>query len=70
MWDYLREHDLPYNPLHDQGYPSIGCYPCHRPVAAGSEHAPDDGLGPENWSAASTFSRMGGWSGGTIDDSR
>jgi phosphoadenosine phosphosulfate reductase len=35
VWSYLREHDLPYNPLHDQGYPSIGCYPCTRPVAPG-----------------------------------
>lgn len=35
VWDYLREHDLPYNPLHDQGYPSIGCFPCTRPVSCG-----------------------------------
>jgi phosphoadenosine phosphosulfate reductase len=35
VWAYLREQDLPYNSLHDQGYPSIGCYPCTRPVAAG-----------------------------------
>jgi phosphoadenosine phosphosulfate reductase len=35
VWSYLREHDLPYNPLHDQGYPSIGCTPCTRPVSPG-----------------------------------
>ena len=35
VWAYLREHDLPYNPLHDQGYPSVGCYPCTRAVSPG-----------------------------------
>jgi len=28
VWRYIAEHDLPYNPLHDQGYESIGCTPC------------------------------------------
>ncbi|MEK5070392.1 phosphoadenylyl-sulfate reductase [Sporosarcina sp. FSL K6-1508] len=28
IWDYVDKHELPYNPLHDQGYPSIGCAPC------------------------------------------
>lgn len=32
VWDYLLEHDVPYNPLMDQGYPSIGCWPCTAPV--------------------------------------
>jgi phosphoadenosine phosphosulfate reductase len=31
VWNYLHEHDLPYNPLHDQGYESIGCAPCTLP---------------------------------------
>ena len=31
VWEYVREHDLPYNPLHDRGYSSIGCAPCTRP---------------------------------------
>lgn len=35
VWDYVRSHDLPYNPLHDHGYPSIGCAPCTRPVQDG-----------------------------------
>ena len=34
-WSYIREHDLPYNPLHDEGYPSIGCRPCTSPVLPG-----------------------------------
>jgi phosphoadenosine phosphosulfate reductase len=34
---YLYAHDVPYNPLHDRGYPSLGCVPCTRAVGAG-EH--------------------------------
>ncbi|MGH9357745.1 MAG: phosphoadenylyl-sulfate reductase [Terriglobia bacterium] len=35
VWDYIREHDVPYNPLHEQGFVSIGCEPCTRPVLPG-----------------------------------
>jgi phosphoadenosine phosphosulfate reductase len=31
LWSYIFEHDLPYNPLHDRGYASIGCAPCTLP---------------------------------------
>jgi phosphoadenosine phosphosulfate reductase len=31
VWNYILEHELPYNPLHDQGYSSIGCAPCTLP---------------------------------------
>jgi phosphoadenosine phosphosulfate reductase len=31
LWRYIFEHDLPYHPLHDQGYASIGCAPCTAP---------------------------------------
>ena len=31
VWRYVAEHKLPYNPLHDQGYSSIGCTPCTNP---------------------------------------
>jgi phosphoadenosine phosphosulfate reductase len=34
VWSFVLKHDVPYNPLHDQGYPSIGCWPCTRPVGA------------------------------------
>ncbi len=34
VWRYLFEHNLPYNTLHDQGYPSIGCMTCTAPVQA------------------------------------
>ena len=30
VWDYIADHDLPYNPLHDRGFASIGCAPCTR----------------------------------------
>jgi phosphoadenosine phosphosulfate reductase len=35
VWDYIQQHKIPYNPLHDQGYRSIGCWPCTRKVADG-----------------------------------
>ncbi len=35
VWSYIREHKLPYNPLHDRGYPSLGCTPCTLPIEAG-----------------------------------
>jgi phosphoadenosine phosphosulfate reductase len=31
VWNYIFKHDLPYHPLHDQGYGSIGCAPCTMP---------------------------------------
>jgi phosphoadenosine phosphosulfate reductase len=37
VWDYIRGLDVPYNPLHDQGFRSIGCAPCTRPTAAGED---------------------------------
>jgi len=32
VWRYIREHDVPYNELHDRGFVSIGCEPCTRPI--------------------------------------
>jgi phosphoadenosine phosphosulfate reductase len=37
VWNFIHQHDVPYNPLHDQNYPSIGCWPCTRPVQNGDE---------------------------------
>ena len=34
---FLRSHGIPYNPLHDKGYPSIGCAPCTRAVREGED---------------------------------
>ncbi len=37
VWRYVHAHDVPYNPLHDQGFPSIGCWPCTRAVRVGED---------------------------------
>ncbi len=36
-WAYIRENNVPYNALHDRGFPSIGCAPCTRAVAPGED---------------------------------
>ena len=37
VWHYIRSQNVPYNPLHDRGYPSIGCEPCTRAVQPGED---------------------------------
>jgi phosphoadenosine phosphosulfate reductase len=37
VWDYIKTHQIPYNALHDQGFPSIGCQPCTRAVKPGED---------------------------------
>ena len=37
VWDYVRKNDVPYNKLHDMGYPSIGCAPCTRAIEQGED---------------------------------
>jgi phosphoadenosine phosphosulfate reductase len=37
VWQYVAQHEVPYNPLHDQFYPSIGCAPCTRAIAVGED---------------------------------
>lgn len=37
VWGFIHKFDVPYNPLHDRDYPSIGCWPCTRPVAPGED---------------------------------
>jgi phosphoadenosine phosphosulfate reductase len=37
VWGYIVKHGVPYNPLHDQQYPSIGCWPCTSPVTKGED---------------------------------
>jgi phosphoadenosine phosphosulfate reductase len=48
IWEYVRRHDVPYNELHERGYPSIGCTHCTAPV---KETRPDE------------YSREGRWVG-------
>ena len=37
VWDYIKEHEVPYNELHDKGFPSIGCQPCTRAIREGED---------------------------------
>ena len=37
VWHYIKEHEVAYNPLHDQFFPSIGCAPCTRAVSLGED---------------------------------
>ncbi len=37
VWDYISTRDIPYNPLHDQGFPSLGCQPCTRAIQPGED---------------------------------
>jgi phosphoadenosine phosphosulfate reductase len=37
VWDYIRQYDLPFHPLYNRGFKSIGCVPCTRPVPEGAE---------------------------------
>ena len=48
VWRYVREHDVPYNTLHEQGYPTIGCTHCTKAV---------EGATPEQ------YTRLGRWNG-------
>ena len=48
VWEYVKAHDVPYNPLHERGYPSIGCTHCTAPVEGAH---------------LATYSREGRWNG-------
>ena len=37
VWEYIRAHKIPYNTLHDKGFPSIGCLPCTRAILQGED---------------------------------
>jgi phosphoadenosine phosphosulfate reductase len=37
VWKRILDEKVPYNPLHDQGYPSVGCWPCTRKVVFGED---------------------------------
>ncbi|MFH0757078.1 MAG: phosphoadenylyl-sulfate reductase [Bacteroidota bacterium] len=37
VWEYIRSHNIPYNLLHDRGFPSIGCEPCTRAIEPGED---------------------------------
>ncbi len=48
VWAYIQAHDVPYNPLHERGYPSIGCTHCTKPVEGAT---------------VTDYSRSGRWTG-------
>lgn len=62
VWDAIRRFEIPYNPLHDQGYPSIGCEPCTRAVRKGE----DERAG--RWWWEQTQSRECGLHAGNLKD--
>lgn len=37
VWEFIKSNDIPYNKLHDQGFPSIGCQPCTRAIEKGED---------------------------------
>lgn len=37
LWEYIKQNHIPYNPLHDKGFPSIGCQPCTRAIMPGED---------------------------------
>ncbi len=37
VWGHIRQHNVPFNPMHERGFPSIGCWPCTRAVAPGED---------------------------------
>lgn len=37
LWDYIKDNEVPYNKLHDKGFPSIGCEPCTRAIKEGED---------------------------------
>ncbi|MFQ6672637.1 MAG: phosphoadenosine phosphosulfate reductase family protein, partial [Candidatus Tectimicrobiota bacterium] len=41
---YVQDHGIPYNPLYDRGYKSVGCWPCTQPVS------PEEGIRDGRWS--------------------
>ena len=47
VWNHIKEHHVPYNPLHDQGYPSIGCMPCTSKPGAGEDARSGRWAGPD-----------------------
>ncbi len=59
VWDYVREYEVPYNPLHDQGFPSVGCWPCTRAVKPGEDER--SGRWARSGQARMRHSYHGGW---------
>jgi phosphoadenosine phosphosulfate reductase len=59
IWLYMNTYDLPYNKLHDQGYPSIGCWPCTNPVQEGQDTRAGRWAGTRKTECGIHFSSIG-----------
>jgi len=59
VWDYIRRNDVPYNPLHDAGYPSIGCTHCTRAVREGEDERAGRWAGQEKTECGLHFGPTG-----------
>ena len=57
VWAYITVNEIPYNPLHDVGFRSIGCIPCTRPTRPRKRSAPAAGPAPTSSSVGSTSKR-------------
>ncbi|MGM0506725.1 MAG: phosphoadenylyl-sulfate reductase [Bacteroidota bacterium] len=71
VWNYIHDLNLPYNPMHDEGYPSIGCIPCTSPVKDGENEREGRWRGEEKVECGIHFSPETGTfvrSGGTTSD--
>lgn len=64
VWSVIRALDIPYNPLHDQGYPSIGCEPCTRAIRPGED------LRAGRWWWEQKLSKECGLHAGNLQDSK
>jgi phosphoadenylyl-sulfate reductase (thioredoxin) len=61
--DYVRRHEVPTNPLHEQGYPSIGCAPCTSKVAPGEDPRAGRWRGREKTECGLHVDRLAGRTG-------
>jgi 3'-phosphoadenosine 5'-phosphosulfate sulfotransferase (PAPS reductase)/FAD synthetase len=61
IWDYIRKKRLPYNSLHDSGFPSIGCAPCTRAVQPAKTNARAAGGGNAATRASADCTRAARW---------
>jgi phosphoadenylyl-sulfate reductase (thioredoxin) len=64
VWDHVRSHEVPTNPLHEQGYLSIGCAPCTTPVAPGEDPRSGRWRGREKTECGLHVERLATRSGG------
>ena len=68
VWSYIEANEIPYNPLHDAGYRSIGCIPCTRPTRMDEEER-HQAAGPARTSSSAAFTPIRRWKGHDDNDS-